>query len=407
MAAQASERRHRQTIRVIMRHDLQDDVERVSRIAAVGTILEVVCRTTGMGFAAVARVTEHHWVATSVLDEIGFGLQPGGELKLETTICHEIRQSRDAVAIDDVTNDTVWCQHATPAIYGFKSYISVPIILADGSFFGTLCAIDPRPAHVNTPQVVGMFKLFAELIAANLNADRRLAASEADLLKERATSEFREQFIAVLGHDLRNPLSAMLSGLALLDRGALDERAAKIVGMMRDSGQRMTGLINDVMDFARGRLGGGFPVTRDTKEELEPVLREVIAETNSSAPDRVINSEFSMPFPVNCDRGRIAQLFSNLLGNAITYGPPDDPIHVRAISNADGFELSVGNTGEPIPPAAMERLFLPFYRGAVRASAQGLGLGLYITHEIAKAHGGTLEVTSTEEETRFTFRMPS
>jgi signal transduction histidine kinase len=389
-----------------MLHDLQDDVERVTRIAAVPTILEVVCRTTGMRFAAIARVTEDKWVACAVLDQIDFGLKRGGELKIGTTICHDIQQSREAVVIDNISDNLEWCEHVAPATYGFQSYISVPIILADGSFFGTLCAIDPRPARLQASETIGMFRLFAELIASHLNADRQLAAREADLREERLTAELREQFIAVLGHDLRNPLSAMLSGLSLLSRNPTEEKSASIMHMMQDSGHRMSGLINNVMDFARGRLGGGFPVERNAKEPLEPVLREVIAETNASAPDRIINTEFSMPYPVNCDRGRIAQLFSNLLGNAITYGPPADPVHVRAMSSEDHFELSVANTGDPIPPVALERLFLPFYRGAVRASAQGLGLGLYIAHEIARAHGGTLGVTSTEAETCFTLRMP-
>jgi hypothetical protein len=89
----------------------------------------MVCRTTGMRFAAVARVTEDRWIACSVLDEIDFGLKPGGELKVETTICNEIRQSREPVIINHVAEDEAWCAHATPALYGFQSYISVPIIL--------------------------------------------------------------------------------------------------------------------------------------------------------------------------------------------------------------------------------------------------------------------------------------
>src|ERR1700734_3878203 len=184
--------------------DFQTDIESVRRIKAVPTILDVVCRTTGMRFAAVARVTEDRWVACSVLDEIDFGLKPGGELQVETTICHQIRQCREAVVINHVAEDEVWRQHPTPAMYGFQSYISMPIILADGTFFGTLCAIDPRPARVNTPEIIGMFRLFAELIAIHLDATDRVAASEARLLSERETSELREQFIAVLGHDLRN-----------------------------------------------------------------------------------------------------------------------------------------------------------------------------------------------------------
>src|SRR6202790_2616165 len=89
--------------------------------------------------------------------------------------------------INNVAEDELWCKHVTPAMYGFQSYISMPIILADGSFFGTLCAIDPRPARLKTPETIGMFRLFAELIASHLNADRQLSASEANLQKERMT----------------------------------------------------------------------------------------------------------------------------------------------------------------------------------------------------------------------------
>ena len=141
--------------------DFQQDIDAVARIKAVPTILEVVCETTGMGFVAVARVTEDRWIACGVRDGIAFGLQPGGELKIETTICHEIRQSHEAVVIENVAEDATYAGHPTSAMYGFQSYISMPIILPDGRFFGTLCAIDPRPARVNTPATIGMFKLFA------------------------------------------------------------------------------------------------------------------------------------------------------------------------------------------------------------------------------------------------------
>ena len=218
--------------------DLNADIAAVQGIAAVPRILEVVCRSTGMGFAAVARVTEQRWICCAVRDEIAFGLAPGGELQVETTICHEIRQSGEAVVIDSVADDLVFCGHHTPAQYGFQSYISMPIILADGSFFGTLCAIDPRPARLNTPQTIGMFRLFAELIATHLDAARRVAVSEARLLGERETSELREQFIAVLGHDLRNPLASISAGTNLLVRGSRD--SAPILALMQQSVARMS-----------------------------------------------------------------------------------------------------------------------------------------------------------------------
>jgi sigma-B regulation protein RsbU (phosphoserine phosphatase) len=136
------------------------------------------------------------------------------------------------------------------------------------------------------------------------------------------------------------------------------------------------------------------------------VLGQVMAELRAASPNRVIEAEFDITEPVMCDRERIGQLFSNLLGNALTYGAADQPIRVRAATAGGMFELSVANSGDPIPPAAMERLFLPFFRVAVRPSQQGLGLGLYIASEVARAHGGELDVTSTPEETRFSFRMP-
>ena len=131
----------------------------------------------------------------------------------------------------------------------------MPIILADGSFFGTLCAIDPRPARLNTPQTVGMFKLFAELIATHLDAAHRVATSEARLLGERETSELREQFIAVLGHDLRNPLASVAAGSYAMRGGRepCTDLGADAAGVAR-----MSALIDNVLDFARGAPGSGI-----------------------------------------------------------------------------------------------------------------------------------------------------
>jgi signal transduction histidine kinase len=389
-----------------MVNDFQADIAAIQSIDAVPTILDVVCRTTGMGFAAVARVTEDRWIACGVKDEIAFGLEPGGELKVETTICHEIRESREAVIINNVAEDRLYCGHPTPALYGFQSYISMPIILPSGRFFGTLCAIDPRPARLETPEVIGMFRLFAELIAFHLDAVEQLATSDARLLDEQRTSELREQFIAVLGHDLRNPLTAISGGAELLLRTPLNDKALRLVNLIRGGAARMSELINDVMDFARGRLGSGVSVDRAAAAPLEPVLRQVIAELQTRFPDRTINASIMLSDPIACDQGRVAQLFSNLLANALTHGAASAPIQVRATADTKWLELCVVNTGDPIPPGVLERIFQPFTRGSVLPNQQGLGLGLFISSEIARAHGGTLAATSSPAETCFTFRMP-
>ncbi|MEP6534953.1 MAG: GAF domain-containing sensor histidine kinase [Bryobacteraceae bacterium] len=376
---------------------------------SVPTILDVICRTTGMRFAAVARVTKDRWIACSVLDEINFGLKPGGELQIDTTICNEIRQSREPVIIDHVAEDVLWCVHPTPAMYGFQSYISVPIILEDQSFFGTLCAIDPRPAILRTPETIGMFRLFAELIAKDIDSARRLALTESDLRDERAESELREQFIAVLAHDLRAPMRSVNSLMELfLRKTPITKETAEMSGLMRDSCKRMLTLIDNLLDLARGRLGSGLSLDSNAIEPLEPLLRSVIAESQAGFPDRDVEADLTLTEPVNCDQSRIAQLLSNLLGNALCYGSIERPVRVRAFSGEGVFELSVSNSGDPIPDAALERLFQPFYRSSVAVqNREGLGLGLYIAHEIATAHGGTLTVSSTDAETRFTLRMPS
>jgi signal transduction histidine kinase len=386
---------------------LQDDIACVQKILSVPTILDVVCRATGMGFAAIARVTEHRWIACSVRDTISFGLKPGGELDIETTICNEIRAHRQPVVIDDVTRDGKYRDHPTPAKYGFKSYISVPIVLPGGEFFGTLCAIDPRPARVDTPEIVGMFELFAELIAFHLYASRQLADSQAALLDERETARLREQFIAVLGHDLRNPLGSISSSAHVLAKMSLPEPAPKMVAIMQKSVRRMAGLIDDVLDFARGRMGGGLSLALSADEPLAPVLEQVVAELRLAFPDRQIETDFAAGDCVKCDRARISQLLSNLVANALTYSTPGTPIRARTRFIDGHFELSVTNQGDPIAPEAMARLFSPYERGAVRPSQQGLGLGLYIASEIARAHGGSLKVASTHAETRFTLRIPT
>jgi signal transduction histidine kinase len=386
--------------------DIQADIAAIARIDAVPKILEVVSRITGMRFAAVARVTEHRWVACRVRDELEFGLAPGGELDVETTICNDIRASGRIVAIDDVSQDTTYCRHPTPAKYGFQSYISVPIRRTNGDFFGTLCALDPRPRMLNTPQTIGMFQLFADLVGLHLDAQERLATSEAALLSEREVAELREQFIAVLAHDLRNPLASIDAGSQLLSKMPLDEKARYIVSGIRSSVRRMVGLIDNLLDLARGRLGGGLTLNRSANEQLAPILEQVIAELRAAYPDRAIEAEIALGGPIECDSARVAQLLSNLLANALAHGATDEPVVVRASTNDGVLELSVANSGEPIAPDVLSRLFQPFFRGG-KSTRTGLGLGLYIASEIARAHGGTLDVVSTIDETRFTFRMPA
>ena len=167
----------------------------------------------------------------------------------------------------------------------------------------------------------------------------------------------------------------------------------------------MSNLVDNVMDFARGKLGGGISLNL-SDESLQPTLAHVVDEMRSVWPDRLIEAEFDLSRPISVDHSRIAQLFSNLLANALTHGSGDSPIRINVSTTADNLELWISNKGEPIPDAAIARLFRPFTRLSEHGTKQGLGLGLYIASKIAEAHGGTLSVTSSPEETRFTLRLP-
>lgn len=262
--------------------------------------------------------------------------------------------------------------------------------------------LDDQDQHRRTDLVM-MRSTGRQLYERNILAEREKA--EAELSAGRESATLREQFIAVLGHDLRNPLAALAAGTRLLGREGLSERGALIINQMELSLSRASLLIDNVLDFARGRLGEGLILTRDAKQPLTPVLEQVVGEICAIFPERSIRAEFSIREPVDCDRQRIGQLAANLLSNAVTHGADDLPIVLEARTEADRFTLSVTNGGNPIPAEAQANLFQPFFRGDVRQSQQGLGLGLFIVSEIAKAHGGTMDVASDERDTCFRFSI--
>ena len=374
--------------------ELLGDISAIERIEAVPLILEMVKQATGMRFAAIARVTDEHWLACAVDDSIDFGLLPGGQLDLETTICHEIRQLKKPVIFKHASEHPVYSSHHTPRIYQLESYVSIPIVTADGHFFGTLCAIDSLPAHFDDETVLKTMGLYAKLIATSLDLHKDLLSSEGALADATETARLREQFIAVLGHDLRTPLSAVRMGADLLERKITDSSSLSMLGMIRQSVLRMANLIEDVLDFARGKLGGGIPVQRSMVADLHDQLAEVIGEIRSVHPHARIVESLDISAATYCDPRRLAQLLSNLIGNAVVHGAKNEPIQVRISGTTEQLRLSVRNKGPVIAPDMFPFLFQPFRRSEVGQREEGLGLGLYISNEICMAHGGNLQVTS-------------
>jgi signal transduction histidine kinase len=239
--------------------------------------------------------------------------------------------------------------------------------------------------------------------------DQALAESVSRFSKDLDRS--REMFVAILGHDLRNPLNTVLTASQyLLKTGALAEPQATMTERIVRSAKRMSAMTDDLLDFAQGRLGAGMPIRRQPTD-LAQEAAQAIEEITVAHPAYPVQLETNGDLHGEWDGARLRQLLSNLLGNAIQYGARNSDIRLTLSGTEDLVTLAVHNTGATIPKAALPRLFDPFKRlsasGTELRNARGVGLGLYIAEQIVHAHGGTIVVTSSQTDgTIFTASLP-
>ena len=235
-----------------------------------------------------------------------------------------------------------------------------------------------------------------------------ITAQKQALDELRRTASLREQLMAMVGHDLRNPLNAITASAFLLARQEeLGEAGLRAVERIRTSAARMARLLGDILDFARSSLGDGLPVHFE-QANLHDICRRALEELQVAWPDRRLELALEGDDSGCWDADRLEQVVGNLVGNALQHGRADTPVRVTVRDAGPELHLSVHNEGEPIPPSQRDSLFLPFRRGTTdNAATRGLGLGLYIVRQVALAHGGEVTVHSTTEEgTTFTLRLP-
>jgi signal transduction histidine kinase len=364
-----------------------------------------------MGFAAIAKDAGESWVICRVKNDIGFKIIPGGRpvasgMVLDTFICQETGKSGGIVVIENVETDPFYQGHPASKMDGFKSYISVPIHRKDGNFFGTLCAIDSKPANINNEQTIGMFKLFADLVSCHLKNIEDLELEESRLNEEERNARLREMFVGILGHDLRNPIGSILMATEIILQSPLDEETSAIVETIKRSAFRISAITENVLDFAKSKSGNGLSPKKLKALNLEHQLLQVVGELKTIYPGQQIISSFNITEPVYCDLNQLGKLLSNLLNNAITHGRQGSPVSVEAATNKSGFKLTVSNYFDGGFNVNPEILFQPFSTANNRHGKKGLGLGLFIASEIAKAHGGTINLSTQGDRISFNVTIP-
>lgn len=416
--------------------DIAKDIETIGKIPIITNILNVVCQSTGMGFSAVARVTETKWVTCSVRDDISFGLKPGDELELKTTICNEIRHHQNAVVIDHVAEDPDFKAHHTPAKYGFQSYISVPIIRKNGIFFGTLCAIDPLPRNLKSSEALATFQLFAELIAFHLNSIEELDATQSVLENERELRKISEEnqkiftdllekevairtkqleenynsleklnkdlesFAYISSHDLQEPLRKIQTFVSLIVEKEFDnlsDQGKDYFKRIRNSAERMQTLINDLLAYSRTSIHERkFEITN-----FKTVVEQVIDDLKEEMELKNANIEIQEMCEGNIIPFQFRQLLYNTFSNALKFsrnginpiitisckivdkesnsGNTEKMCHIQISDNGIGFDQIYG-----------ERIFELFRSLHPKEEYNGTGIGLAIVKKIVENHGGTI-----------------
>jgi signal transduction histidine kinase len=334
-----------------------------------------------------------------------------GREALELLLVHDF-----ALAIVDVQMPEMDGYELADLMRGSERSRHVPVLFVtaggrDASHVGRAYAsgaVDFLAKPVDAFVMRSKVDVFLRLYRTRAELAQRIAEKEQAVEQLRETLRLNELFTAALGHDLRNPLSAIVTAAGLLARRATDERAGHTAQRITASANRMSRMIEQLLDLARARVGGGIPLAR-REVDLAELCRRIVAEIQMASPGRAISTACGGDLRGWWDGVRLGQVLSNLLANALRHGAADSAVSVELSRLADGrVRISVANEGA-IPAETLPTIFDPFQSGRRNVhGGDGLGLGLYIVQQIVRAHGGEVAVSSTAAEgTRFTVTLPA
>ena len=380
---------------------LQKDIDDIQSINIVPTILDVICRSTGMGFAAIARVTEEKWITCGVLDTVPLGLSVGDELEINDTFCKQVRESNRLVIMDHAAKDKVYCHHKIPKMYGFQSYISVPILRKNGEFFGTLCALDPKPNKVNNPQVIAMFTMFCEMLAFHLDAIDTMQ-KQGQALKRKESELATYDFIS--SHDLQEPLrkiQILSSAIENNEAPNLSDAGKKYFSSIKNAATRMRTILNDLLSYSET----SFNSNRFKEVELSALVKRSKSRLAKQFEHTKTRWGMDDLCQLNVVPIQIEQLFYNMFSNCINFKSPERDLHIQlntsknlgSAFNVHGLqsnvmycEITVKDNGIGFEQQYADRMFQLFKRLSTDEHNKGTGIGLAIVKRIVENHQGQI-----------------
>jgi hypothetical protein len=377
----------------------------IAQIDVLPDLLRVVCDVTGMGFSAVGHMTATEWTACAVHDRIGLGMQPRQQLEVSSTLCREVQKSCAPVCIDRVSADPRYWDHPTPLLYGFESYIAVPIVLAGGVFFGTLCAADKRPVVVSEPRIRFMFACVARLIGQQLELRAAPHRERFVALNLHVVDNLRRLFVALQSNEDAASRYAFDGEGQHVDRTSWRPIVRRIEALTASCDEVQPSVIDEVLGYVRARPRGQMAVRVKDVGDLAAQLHAVVKVGSQRHPARRVVANISLRNSFSCDAAKIQSLASELLNNALSYGSPRGS--VAFIASFDGSDLVIQVwSDEDLPAEVLADVFNPFRHpcsGNVPERRR-----LPVCAEIVQAHHGELKVTSSSGNgTHFTARIPN
>lgn len=417
----------------MLEENFKQDIINIEIISIIPNLLNVICQTTGMGFAAVARVTEDKWITCSVLDNLEFGLKPGDELEIKTTLCDDIRKNPRPIIIDHVNEDPEYHDHHTPEIYKLQSYISVPIIRQDGSFFGTLCAIDPKPNNLKVFKVREMFNLFAELIAFHLTAIEQAAENkktlheknnllerteklksdvekkliEKNISLEKMNSEL-EAFNYISSHDLQEPLRKIQLFTDKIEReetNNLSEDGKAAFHKIRTSAFRMQALINDLLLYSRTKLDA----RKLELKNLNTIANDVIKDLQEEVNNQHVTFDIKDLGSLKVIDFQFRQLLYNLISNSLKFASADRKLIITVSSKITNgefnklaplskyYQITISDNGIGFDQSYSEKIF-GLFQALHTKTSRSTGIGLTIVKRIVENHNGFIKAKGVLNE---------